>query len=287
MNHNNTIMNMDSTSITDTDTIFNESKSILTTDIQEEDSVVNSAATTTISTPTPTMITLTHMPNDVIIQILSCLPTLDMMRIRSTCRLLNECSMNGHAWRYSINRIDDEMSNDSDGYDQRRAKLFTRLKGFILTESMTHIQPKPLLHTFDTRHLYSEAHAALVCDVLEYYTCKLTNLTLDWPHSNDMHGDRCSVAISPMSNLRDLLIYARQSHHDDELKPTTAHMNIICRSRSITHLSFEVFASAHKWSTLIPALYQNDVATFTRCRIMLRQSVSIGDADASDISVVD
>src|ERR1700686_2934333 len=62
---------------------------------------------TSTSTYTST-VPLCHMPNSIIIEILSCLPTLDMIRIRPTCQILNECSMNGHAWRYSMNKIDEE-----------------------------------------------------------------------------------------------------------------------------------------------------------------------------------
>jgi len=51
-------------------------------------------------------ITLTHMPNDVIVDILSCLSVLDMIGIRRTCRILNECSHHGAAWSNSLNKID-------------------------------------------------------------------------------------------------------------------------------------------------------------------------------------
>jgi hypothetical protein len=88
--------------------------------------------TTNTSTST---ITLTHLPNDVITHILSCLPILDMIHIRRTCHVVNECSSHGAAWRYSVNAISAEFhESDDEGdweYQCHKVKSFMDLKSRI------------------------------------------------------------------------------------------------------------------------------------------------------------
>ena len=107
------------------------------------------------------------MPSSIIIDILSCLPILDMIRIRPTCKLVNECSNHGSAWRHSLDKLDEMRCNVLEFH------LYERLKSKILTASMSsNIQPRPQLSYLSTRFNRYELDNDLVCDVLDYFSSK-------------------------------------------------------------------------------------------------------------------
>jgi hypothetical protein len=212
-------------------------------------------STSTSNNAITSTITLTHMPNEIVIHILSCLPTLHMIRIRSTCKLLNKCSKHGGAWRYSLNKIDEEYKGcklyykskgkASEDYD-RISTLFPRVKRCILSESMRNIHPRPMLQYLNTRYSNIRYHISLdtyldrfdpvddiICKVLECYGGTLQHVMLRWP-SSETQADRYSTAISHMKSLRYLDVcnstrYALQEQH----------MSMICRSNGIQHIGLD------------------------------------------------
>jgi len=211
------------------------------------------------STSTPA-ITITHMPNDIIIHILSCLPILNMIRIRRTCKLLNECSHHGGAWRHCLNKIDEEKRYNASNWqtfrEDQEVPLTATLKRRILTESILHIKPKPLLHFLNTmRTSRDPLDDDLVCQLLEYYGSTLKRVRVMWPESDPagIYGDRYSSAISDMKNLEYLTIQASSYMRSNHLKQS--HMSTICRFSAITHLKLCNFY-ADKLLSLIQPLQQ-------------------------------